>query len=90
MKRSVFFAAGLCLAASTAAAAPCDVIYTIQPGDTLSDISIVAYGFSNYQLIYSRNLDVLDSFTDLPVGQEIVIPCQPGELHRAADEQAGE
>lgn len=70
---------------STAAAAPCDVMYEVQADDKLSEISQAAYGFGNYQLIYSRNLAVLPSLSDLPVGQNLVIPCQPGELGLSPD-----
>lgn len=75
----------LAMTAGAVQAASCDVDYAIQPGETLSDIAMVAYGSRDYQLIYSRNIAVIASLADLPVGETIVIPCQPGELGLSPD-----
>ncbi|MEL7463653.1 MAG: hypothetical protein AAFN79_06280 [Pseudomonadota bacterium] len=57
----------------------CSVLYLVQPGDTLGSISKVAYGTSNYQLLFSRNLGVtIQNPNDLPVGGLLLIPCGQG------------
>lgn len=49
--------------------------YTVQPGDTLSKISIKFYGSSRrYMEIYDANRDVLSSPTSVKVGQVLRIP----------------
>ncbi|MEO6589131.1 MAG: LysM peptidoglycan-binding domain-containing protein [Pyrinomonadaceae bacterium] len=49
--------------------------YTVQPGDTLSKISIRYYGTSRrYMEIYDANRDVLSSPTSVKVGQVLRIP----------------
>lgn len=49
--------------------------YTVQPGDTLSKISIKFYGSSRrYMEIYDANTDVLSSPTNVKVGQVLRIP----------------
>lgn len=49
--------------------------YSVQPGDTLSKISIRLYGTSRrWQDIYKANQDRLHSAEDLSIGQVLVIP----------------
>ena len=49
--------------------------YTVQPGDTLSKISIKYYGSSRrYMEIYDANRDILSSATNIRVGQVLRIP----------------
>lgn len=86
MKKHIVSAISLYfIAASTVLAAPCDVLYEVQPDDKLTEIARVAYGSGDYQVIYSRNLRNLPSLAELPVGQDIVVPCLPGELGRSPD-----
>ena len=56
----------------------CTIFYVIQPGDTLSKIARLSYGSGDYQIILSRNLDVLKNIHDLPAGQVLLIPCPTG------------
>ncbi|MDG1970213.1 MAG: transporter substrate-binding domain-containing protein [Paracoccaceae bacterium] len=58
--------------------AACTVFYKIQPDDTLSKIAQLAYGNSNYQLIFSRNIGVLKDPINLPIGELLMIPCANG------------
>ncbi len=49
--------------------------YTVQPGDTLSKISIRFYGTSRrYMDIYNANREILSSPASIAVGQELQIP----------------
>jgi LysM repeat protein len=49
--------------------------YTVRPGDTLSKISIKFYGSSRrYMEIYDANRDVMNSPTNVKVGQVLRIP----------------
>lgn len=49
--------------------------YVVQPGDTLSKISIRYYGSSSrYMDIYNANRDILSSPANVAVGQELQIP----------------
>lgn len=49
--------------------------YVVQPGDTLSKISIRFYGTSSrYMDIYNANTNILSSPANIAVGQELVIP----------------
>ncbi len=58
--------------------ASCTLFYVIQPGDTLNKIAQFTYGKWDYQLIFSRNVDVLKDPTNLPVGEMLKIPCANG------------
>ena len=60
-------------------AADCDVEYVIQPNESLHEIAASAYGFANYQLIFTRNFGKITSPSNLPVGETIIIPCIEGE-----------
>lgn len=52
-----------------------DRTYIVQPGDTLSKISIKFYGTSRrYMDIYDANRDTLSSPANIAVGQELIIP----------------
>jgi len=49
--------------------------YTVQPGDTLSDIAQQFYGKSSaYMKIFEANRDKLDNPDRIKPGQELVIP----------------
>lgn len=49
--------------------------HIVQPGDTLSKISIRYYGTSRrYMDIYNANREILSSPADISVGQELIIP----------------
>lgn len=58
--------------------ASCTLFYVIQPGDSLNKIAQFSYGKWDYQLIYSRNVDVLKDPSKLPEGQMLMIPCANG------------
>ena len=68
----------------------CTLFYTIQPGDTLSSIATLAYGNSNYQLIFSRNFGSIKDPRNLEAGSMLMIPCNSGvspEFDRIVAEQ---
>lgn len=69
-------------------AAECDVEYVIQPNESLNDIAASAYGFANYQLIFTRNFGTIISPSDLPVGETIIIPCIEGDGGLVPDKAA--
>lgn len=56
----------------------CTLFYVIQPGDSLNKIAQFSYGKWDYQLIFSRNVEVLKDPRNLPVGQMLMIPCANG------------
>lgn len=70
------------LASATAGAAQeaCSS-YTVQPGDTLGAISMIAFGRPDYQSLYNANVEVLriDPSTPAP-GTVLRIPCEDGRL----------
>ena len=56
----------------------CGEHYTVAAKDTLSDISIRAYGAYLFERIHDANRDILgDSAHNLSIGQELMIPCRP-------------
>lgn len=74
----------LAVAVASAASAPafaagpkpvCGQFYTIQPGDTLSDVALRAYANGDFQAIYDANSDLLSGQAGLAPGMEIWIPC---------------
>ncbi|MEM8658815.1 MAG: transporter substrate-binding domain-containing protein [Pseudomonadota bacterium] len=82
MKMKTFLAATttvLALAAGGASAQSieCGADYTVSPGDTLSNISVAAYGDrSNFQLIYNANSDTIGRNPNIiEVGDRFFIPC---------------
>jgi len=58
--------------------ASCTLFYVIQPGDSLNKIAQFSYGKWDYQLIFSRNVEVLKDPRNLPVGEMLMIPCANG------------
>lgn len=55
----------------------CGTTYSVVPGDTLSRISIKAYGVSAYEVVYDANKEAIgDNPNDLFVGQVLNIPCR--------------
>lgn len=71
--------AALCPAISVAqsGSVPCGEVYQVAPGDTLSRISIKAYGTSAFEVVYDANRATIgDNPNRLLVGQEIIIPCR--------------
>lgn len=76
----LIFAATLSFAPEPAQAgdASCTLFYVIQPGDTLNRIAQFSYGKWDYQLIFSRNVEVLKDPRNLPAGQMLMIPCSNG------------
>jgi hypothetical protein len=55
--------------------------YTVQEGDTLGSIAQAAYETYDYQMIFNANRDKLSqTFNNLPVGMELLLPCQDGRL----------
>lgn len=62
---------------ATAAQISCGSPYTIVSGDTLSKISIKAYGSSSYALLYNANLAKIGADPNvIYVGQTLAVPCQ--------------
>lgn len=55
-------------------------IYTIEKGDTLSDIARRADLAGGYQVLYSANRDVLNDPTIIEIGVKLKIPCENGSL----------
>ena len=83
-------AAALSFIATTAAAqrTDCDFTYVIQDGDTLPDIAETAFGRRTYTLIYARNFGKIVNPGNLPAGEEITIPCLPGDASQTPDAAA--
>jgi LysM repeat protein len=55
----------------------CGTSYTVSPGDTLSKISIKAYGVSVFQVLQEANMESLGKNPNLLfVGQKILVPCR--------------
>lgn len=55
----------------------CGETYTVASGDSLSGISIKAYGVSAFELVYEANKDAIgENPNNLFVGQELMIPCR--------------
>ena len=83
------FAASLAMSAPTAAMAAkesqarelhCGQTYTVVRGDTLSKISLRAYGSLVYQPIHTANVDIIGTNPDrIFIGQTLVIPCLTAE-----------
>lgn len=68
----------------------CDAHYTVQPGDTLTEISQIVYGrATNYQMIVDYNPGVLVNPNEVPIGMDLYIPCEqgsaPGEVPELAE-----
>ncbi len=74
-------AAGLMVSAPQQAQAQelCSV-YSVVPGDTLSQIASRADLRGGFQLLFDANRDVLSSPNVIEVGQELKIPCADGSL----------
>ena len=64
----------------------CGGFYEVQPGDTLRDIALQAYGVGNYQLIFNANRAILARPSLLLVGQRLFIPCLDGSGPRTRQE----
>ena len=55
--------------------------YTVKDGDTLGSIAQAAYGSYNYQMIFNANREAIaDNPSSLPVGLQLVLPCEDGRL----------
>jgi nucleoid-associated protein YgaU len=65
-------------------------IYTVQPKDTLSEISMKVYSTSrHYQKIYEANKDVIDDPNLLQVGAKLVMPDLPAKAATPNGASAG-
>ncbi|MGL4237218.1 LysM peptidoglycan-binding domain-containing protein [Tabrizicola sp.] len=73
---------GLILALPTVASAQeACTTYTVKEGDTLGSIAEAAYGSYNYQMIFNANRDAIaNNINNLPVGLQLVLPCEDGRL----------
>lgn len=59
-------------------------IYTVQPGDTLSGISVKVYNTSrHYQKIYEANKDAIEDPNTLQVGLKLTMPDLPSKAATA-------
>jgi LysM repeat protein len=59
-------------------------VYTVQPGDTLSGISVKVYNTSrHYQKIYEANKDAIEDPNTLQVGLNLVMPDLPSKTATA-------
>ena len=74
----MFFALMLMTAGqSVAQNIPCDTMYKVRSGDTLSRIAGQAYGRTTaYQKIFDYNPGKMESPSRVPVGAELYIPCE--------------
>lgn len=67
-------------APSQQAASATSITYTVEPGDTLSEVSRLFYGTTRHaELIFEANRDRLRSINDVRAGQVIRIPQKPVE-----------
>lgn len=65
----------------TATAQEACTTYTVAEGDSLSGIAFAAYGSYNYQMIFNANREsIADNFNTLPVGLQLILPCNDGRL----------
>jgi hypothetical protein len=57
----------------------CGSVYTVEPGDTLYEVAISAYGNGGlYKEIYRANRDLLRDARTVEIGDELLIPCLDG------------
>ena len=57
----------------------CGAPYTVAPGDTLSKISIKAYGVSAFEILHEANKAAIgENPNHLLVGQQLIVPCRDG------------
>ncbi len=70
----------LTLSTTEAAAQEVCSIYTVVPGDTLSQIASRAEVRGGFQLLFDANRDVLRNPNVIEVGQALKIPCADGSL----------
>lgn len=58
--------------------------YTVQPGDSLTQIADAAYGTFDYQPIFNANRNVIRNPNVLEKGITLQLPCEDGSLSGAA------
>jgi polar amino acid transport system substrate-binding protein len=62
----------------------CGSVYTVEPGDTLYEVAISAYGNGDlYKEIYRANRDLLRDARTVEIGDKLLIPCLDGADLRA-------
>ncbi len=78
--KTAFGHTALAIALMTTAASAQDLcsVYTVEPGDTLSQIAKVAGVSSGYQGVYAANRDMLSNPNIIEVGMKLTIPCADG------------
>lgn len=88
--RSVLTAAALAAGLGAGAAGAQDLceIYTVQQGDTLSDIARTAGVPGGHQTVFNANTDVLRSANIIEIGVRLRIPCADGSLPLATTASA--
>jgi polar amino acid transport system substrate-binding protein len=76
----------LFLLPSVASAQEACTTYTVAEGDTLGSIAFAAYGSYNYQMVFNANREAIaDNTSNLPVGLQLVLPCEDGRLTADAE-----
>lgn len=55
-------------------------VYTVRPGDTLSDIAQAAYGTFDYQSVFNANRNLIANPNTLETGIALQLPCEDGSL----------
>lgn len=70
----------LTISKTQAAAQEACSVYTVVPGDTLSQIASRADLRGGFQFLFDANRDVLDSPNIIEVGDQLKIPCADGTL----------
>ena len=78
--KTAFGHTALAIALMTTAASAQDLcsVYTVKPGDTLSQIAKAAGVSSGYQGVYAANRDMLSNPNIIEVGMKLTIPCADG------------
>ena len=81
LHRLPFLAAAMISLPIIASAQEACTTYTVKDGDTLGSIAQAAYGSYNYQMIFNANREAIaDNPSSLPVGLQLVLPCEDGRL----------
>ncbi len=78
--KNAFGPTALAIALMTTAASAQDLcsVYTVRPGDTLSQIANAAGVSNGYQGVYASNRNVLSNPNIIEVGMKLTIPCADG------------
>lgn len=78
----ISLAAGLMIGGPAEASNSCDVLYRVQPGDSLSRIAKRVHGDFEFAGIFKANTDILDDPSGIEVGQLLYVPCREPKVRK--------